>query len=137
MHMSAYAGLLDVNMILLLWIATKSLSNIFLTYSLVLISFLSSLFHFLQVLHQFSFSNFPLLYYIQHCSLIHTTLFRLCSYFFLLLLFSVLNLTYGFNHCHWINSNIQCIYLVLNLIFSKIVVFIIKHILFFIKRCRH
>ena len=81
-HVPTYAGLLSVNVTFLLLIVTKSLSKIFVTYSLVLMSFLIRNFCCLQALHQFSLLSFPLLYHMQHCSLVCTALFPSLSLFF-------------------------------------------------------
>ena len=59
------------------------------TYSMVWMSILNSLFCRLQVLHRFCFLIFSLFFHIQHCSLICTTLFHLCNISFLILLFFV------------------------------------------------
>ena len=54
-----YSGLLSVDVTLLLRIATKSLSKMFVAYNLVLMFILSSLFRCLKVLHLFYLLIFP------------------------------------------------------------------------------
>ena len=63
-HTPKFARLLTINAFLRLLIAPKYCHIFFATYSLVLMSILNSLSHRLQVLHQFSLSNFPLSF---HC----------------------------------------------------------------------
>ena len=91
------------------------------TYILIWMFVLNNLFCCLQVLHRFYSLSFPLCFHTQPCSSIWTTFFHLCHHFFLLLFFCVLNSTYGFNHCDWLNSNRRCIFLVSILILSKVV----------------
>ena len=81
----------------------------FVTYSLVLMTIWNSFFPLLTSLISIHFSSFPFFYYIQHCSLVCTMFFHLCDHFFFLasMLFCVLNSTYGFSLCDWLNSNTQ------------------------------
>ena len=105
-----YCGLLSVNIILFLCIATNHCQIFFVAYSLVLMSMLKSLFSCLQFLHQFCFFSFPLFCQRHHCSIICTTLFHFCLHFFLVsVIFCVLNSTYGFSSCDLLDSNTRCI----------------------------
>ena len=110
----------------------------FATYSLVLMYILNNLFCCLQVSHQFYLSSFPLFCRMQHYSLICTMFFHLCLDFSpASILFFVLNSTYSFSHCDWLNYNMQCNFLVLILVSKNLWVFLMKHILIFIKKIRH
>ena len=55
------------------------------TYSLVSMSILDNILCWSHVLYRFYFVCFPLFFHAQNCSLIFSTLFHLCYYFFLLL----------------------------------------------------
>ena len=118
MHIRIYPGLLSFNVIILLCIATKSLSNV--SYD-ILISFCR-----LRVLHRFYFLNFPLFYQKQRCLLISTTFFHLYLYlfiyFFILFFFCVLNPICGLSHCDGLNSNtryIDCMLLLCHVCFLE------------------
>ena len=120
-----YAGLLRVK-VPLFYISRLNHCQIFcVTYNLVCVSILHIHFCCLRVLHRFNFLSLPLLFHIQHCSLICTILFHLCHHFFFSasILFCVFVLIYCFSHWGWLNSNTGCIILASILILSKVASF--------------
>ena len=128
MHIPTCTGLLTVNVNLLYVSQINQPSNIFLTFSLVLMTILDGLFRCLKVFTSNQFLKFSIF-------TIYCIVFLSLSLFFLQLLFlCVLNSTYAFSYCGWLNSNTRCSFLVLILVSNTAKVIIMKHILFFIKK---
>ena len=74
--------------------------------------------------------------YVFHRFTIHSIAQLVRHFSILVTIFFVLNLTYGFSHCDWLNSSKQCIFLLVSiLVSSKLQVLIMKHTIFFIKTC--
>ena len=124
MHIPTYAGLLRVNVTLILRITTKLLSVSFVTYSLVLMSILNSPFRCLRVLHQLYFSILPLFHHTHQCLLVSTT----PSIFFTILFSAsiplcVLNSAYSFSHCDWLDATKGHFFLNSILTLIKVVIF--------------
>ena len=115
-HIVAYAGLLSVRVVLILWSVTNSLSNSFCATSLHLMTISNSLFDFFSVLRQLYSHAF-------HCFTIYSIVPSLSSFFQLLFLLGMLNQMYGFSRFDWSNSNAWYTFLFSILFLNKIASF--------------
>ena len=129
MHIPTYVGLQ------VLRIATRSFSNIFVSYSIALVVTSSSLFCYLQILYQFYFSRF-------YIALSRTELFiNLCNAFPSLSPFFSASILYCVLNSHSVLAIVYVMYFCFALFQSQsqkmLQILIIKHILFFAKKVSH
>ena len=117
-YIPTYAGLLSLNVTLFLRTVTKSFQNIFVTYNLLLMSILKSLF-----LSQVT--SLTSILYLKF-STVHSFVQRFAifiAFFSDSFPFGVLYMIHSFIHCGYLNSNTRCIVLILILALNKSVSF--------------
>ena len=109
---------------MILWIATKSLSNILWVTNLGFDVRFKLPFSLFRSLTWTLFLEFSLFYHIQDGLLIYRMLFYHCRHVFsVCIIFCVLNSMYDFSHFDWWNSNTRCTFSFLVQILNKVASF--------------